>query len=512
MAPITNCMREGKFEWTNEAAQAFVIIKEKLTSEPILVLPDFSVAFELHCDASKLGIGAVLSQKGRPVAFYSEKLAGARGRYDTYDVEFHAIVQAIKHWRHDLVHREFVLFTDHDALSQLDSQAKVSARHAGWISYLQQFTFSIRHQSSKTNRVADALSRRHGLLTTMHTYVNGFATFADLYPSDPFFALIFRDAALSVNGDYTVQDSFLLKGLHLCVPECSLRQKIIEELHNKGHIGRDRTLHLVSSSYFWPSLRRDVERFIQRFRVCQQSKGKASNAGLYLPLPIPTQPWTDLSMDFVLALPRTQGGYDSIFVVVDRFSKMVHFIACKKTTDAVHVVLLFFREVYRLHGLPSSIVSDRDTRFLSHFWRSLWKLFGSLDMSTTYHPQADGQTEVTNRSLGNLLHCLVGDNIKSWDTKLGQAEFAHNHALNRSLGFSPFRVVYGLTPRGPLDLSTAPDKTRHHGDAIDFVSDLQEVHKQAQSNLEASTAKYKDAADSKRREVIFSLEILYGFI
>lgn len=126
------------------------------------------------------------------MAFYSEKLAGARGRYSTYDVEFYAIVQAIKHWRHYLVHREFVLFTDHDALRHLDSQAKVSARHAAWISYLQQFTFAIRHQSGKTNRVADALSRRHGLLTTLHSTVPGFAVFADLYPTDPFFSRYFQ--------------------------------------------------------------------------------------------------------------------------------------------------------------------------------------------------------------------------------------------------------------------------------------------------------------------------------
>ena len=212
-----------------------------------------------------------------------------------------------------------------------------------------------------------------------------------------------------------------------------------------------------------------------------------------------------MSMDFVSGLPQTQKGHDSIFVVVDRFSKMAHFVACKKKIDAVNVAVLFFREIYRLHGLPSAIVSDRDARFLSHFWRSLWKLLGtSLDMSTAYHPQSDGQTKVTNHSLGNLLRCLVGDNIRSWDCKLGQAEFDHNHALNRNLGFSPFRVVYGIVPCGPLDLSIVPDKTCHHGEAVDFVSDIHDIHAQARSNLEASTAKYKVAADKKRREVLFA--------
>lgn len=165
-----------------------------------------------------------------------------------------------------------------------------------------------------------------------------------------------------------------------------------------------------------------------------------------------------------MELLKTQHGFDSIFVVVDRLSKMVHFIPCKKTTYAVNVALLYFREVYRLHGLPTSIMYDRDTCFFSHFWRSLWRSVNTkLDFSSAYNPQIDGQTEVVNRSLGDLLRCLVGDHIKSWDQKLCHAEFAHNHAVNRSIGFSPFQVVCGLVPRGPFDLVLISTTIKMHG-------------------------------------------------
>ena len=155
----------------------------------------------------------------------------------------------------------------------------------------------------------------------------------------------------------------------------------------------------------------------------------------------------------MLGLPRTPRGFDSIFVVADRFSKMAPFIPCQKTSDATHVVNLFFREVVRLHGLPRSIVSERDTKFVGHFWKMLWKKMGTdLTFSSTYHPQTDGQTKVVNRSLGNLLRILVTEHHNQWDHILPQAEFAYNDSPNRSTRKSPFQILYGMQPRGVSEL------------------------------------------------------------
>lgn len=286
-ASLTDCMKGSSFIWTTEANTAFEDLKECLVSAKILVLPDFTQVFELHCDACKFGIGAVLSQLGHPIAFFSEKIAGSRARYTTYDVEFYAIVQAIKHWRHYLFHQEFIFYTDHDALKHLGSQDKISSRHASWIAFLQQFTFVIKHMSGKFNKVADALSRRHSLLATLQVSVPGFAILPDLYAFDPYFGPIWSSLHEGFHDEFVLQDDFIFRGTRLCVPEGSLRLKIIEELHEEGHVGRDRTLQLVTDSYFWPTLRRDVYRFVERCVVCQRSKGHASNSGLYLPLPIP---------------------------------------------------------------------------------------------------------------------------------------------------------------------------------------------------------------------------------
>jgi hypothetical protein len=298
-----------------------------------------------------VGIGAVLSQEGKPIAFFSEKLNESRRKYSTYDKEFYAIVRALDHWSHYLLPHEFLLHSDYELLKYLNSQQKLNSRHASWVEFLQPYSFSIKHKSGKLNQVADALSRRHSLLSTMEVQVLGFEVLKELYKNDPDFGNEWESCSQGSFNHFLVQEGFLFKNSRLCIPQCSLRREIIQEVHGgglAGHFGRDKTLALVQENFFWPKLAHDVECFVKSCKICQIAK----STGLYTPLPVPKAPWEDISLDFVLGLPRTQRNKDSIMVVVDRFSKMAHFVPCNKTADASHIADLYFREIVKLHGVP----------------------------------------------------------------------------------------------------------------------------------------------------------------
>ena len=258
-------------------------------------------------------------------------------------------------------------------------------------------------------------------------------------------------------------------------------------------------MQALEARYYWPHLRRDVCRLIGRCTTCIIGKMTKQNSGQYLPLPVAEYPSQEVSLDFVLGLPRTWRQQDSILVVVDRFSKMAHFLPCSKTTDASHTARLFFNEIVRLHGIPRSIVSDRNVRFTSSFWKTLWRLMGTtLQISMAFHPQTDGQTEVTNRTLGNILRCLVHENTSSWDELLPRGEFAYNTSEHRATGYSHFRVNTGLDPNLPVDLLPLPITGAYSTEAITFATDLAALHRQVHDRLTAYNSKIKTAAYKHR--------------
>lgn len=173
-----------------------------------------------------------------------------------------------------------------------------------------------------------------------------------------------------------------------------MRENLIREKHCGtlgGHFGIDRTLELLRRNYHWPKLPTDVRNFVETCTICQRAKGVRTNQGHYQPLTIPTNPSNNVSIDFVLGLPRTRQVFDSTFVIVDKFSKMAHFVPRKISNDASHIANLFFKEVVKIHGLSTSIILDRDMKFQGHFWRTLWKkLYTNLSFSSAYHAQIDG--------------------------------------------------------------------------------------------------------------------------
>ena len=511
VAPLTDLLKESQFAWSAPADQAFQRIKIAVLSAPVLRLPDFDKLFDVATDASSSGIRAVLSQDLHPVSYFSEKLSDPKSRYTNYDRELYAVVQALKYWRHYLLHREFTLYSDHEALCFLHSQKKLSAKHGRWVETLQDYNFSLRHRPGSENRVADALSRRAHTLQISQAIITGFDRLPLVYQDCPDFrdhwATMVHSAA--EYPDYRVDSGFLFFRDRLCVPSGSTRDFLIWEVHGgglAGHFGITKTTQELERRYFWPHLRRDTRRMVGRCTICTIGKMTRQNSGQYLPLPVPDSPWKEISLDFVLGLPRTRRQLDTILVVVDRFSKMAHFVACAKTADAAHTARLFFNEIVRLHGVPRSIVLDRDIRFTSTFWKTLWHLMGTtLRFSTAFHPQTDGQTEVTNRSLGNLLRCLVQDNKASWDELLPRAEFAYNASSHRATGYSPFQINTGRNPNLPIDLVPLPALKTTSAEAVDYATDLTAIHQQTKARITAYNTKIKETADARRRPLAYQV-------
>jgi hypothetical protein len=269
-------------------------------------------------------------------------------------------MEALKKWRHYLVPKEFVLYNDNHTLQFVTQQEKLNQKHVKWVEFMHNFTFVTKHIYGTAKKVVDALSNKCLLMQEFRVKTLGFDNLKEMYRDDPYFKeayeasenLVLRDRSQWT--EYMIQDGLLFRENQLCIPKCSMRENLLKEKHSGGlarNFGHDKTFSKLNGSYFCPGMRTNVKKVVDRCRICQHTKGERKNTGLYQPLPIPERPWDAVRMDFILGLPRTQRGCDSIFVVVDKFSKMAHFIPCQKTSDATHIANLFFKEVVRLHSV-----------------------------------------------------------------------------------------------------------------------------------------------------------------
>jgi hypothetical protein len=510
--------------WTQEHDHAFDAVKALLTAAPTLVPFDPDAPTMVHCDASDGAIGAVLTQEQsdgyHPVAYESRKLTTAELKYAIHEKELLAIIHVLAAWRHYLEGQRFTCITDHDSLKYINSQPQLSRRQARWVEKLQQFDIDIKYKPGPTNVVADALSRRpHDMLAAISTTEldqDIKTAIRTALKQDPTFRETLKNISdgvqvpdLVIGGDGLMYET--TQGhLRVYVPsDAELQAKILHEHHDapsSAHFGVAKTLERVSRSYYWPGQRQTVESYVKGCDACQRNKSvNAKPIGELQPLPIPEGKWETITMDFITKLPKTKRGHDAILVVVDKLSKMVHYAPTRTNAKATEVAQLFLDRVFRLHGLPKTIVSDRDSRFTGNFWRTVFKALGTkLAMSTAYHPQTDGQTERANRTLEENLRSYVNSQHDDWDDHLPVIEAAYNNAVNASTGFTPFFLNYGFHPRMPGDIS-APLATCSTPAAASFLQQLHEDLETARTNLAEAQHSQKRAADRRRRVQEFKI-------
>ncbi|KAI3748512.1 hypothetical protein L6452_11629 [Arctium lappa] len=405
-----------KFVWTEMQEEAFRTLQKKLCEAPILSLPDETEDFVVYSDASNMGLGCVLMQRGKVIAYASRQLKVHEVNYPTHDLE---------------------LAVDYDC--------------------------ELLYHPGKANVVADALSRKvcGGNSRATFARIEITSTLIDRIKVSQVEALLEEN----LKGEVMAKQHLLLtedtRGVKLFngrvwVPKIGgNRGLLLEDAHKSKysiHLGSTKMYRDLKLLYWWPVMKLDVARYVEQCVTCLQVKAEHQRPyGSLQSLEIPEWKWEHITMDFVTKLPKTLKGHDAIWVIVDRLTKSAHFLAMRETLPMDKLAKLYIDEVISWHGVPLSIVSDRDSRFTSHFWDGLQKELGTrVKLSTTYHPQTDGQSERTIQTLEDMLRSCVIDFGGSWDTHLPLVEFAYNNSYHSIIGMAPFEALYGRKCRTPV--------------------------------------------------------------
>ncbi|GJT07505.1 putative nucleotidyltransferase, ribonuclease H [Tanacetum coccineum] len=301
-------------------------------------------------------------------------------------------------------------------------------------------------------------------------------------------------------------DGILWQGTKLCVPEDpTLREALMTEAHSSPfsiHPGSTKMYHDLKQHFWWSGMKRDVATFVSKCLTCQQVKIEHQRAsGLLQPLEIPVWKWDEISMDFVTGLPRTQRKHDAIWVVVDRLTKSAHFLPIRKDYPVSKLAEMFQQEIVRLHGTPSAIVSDRDPRFTSRFWKGLQKAWGTrLKFSTAFHPETDGQSERTIQTLEDMLRSCALEWAGNWDDYICLVEFAYNNSWHASIKWAPFEMLYGRKCRAPICWDQVGERILEGPEMIEVTNEKVVV---AREKLKEAQTRQKSYADRHRRALEF---------
>ncbi|GJV42262.1 putative reverse transcriptase domain-containing protein [Tanacetum coccineum] len=405
-------------DWTSPKSPTEIRQFLGLVGAPILALPEGSEDFIAYCDASKKGLGAVLMQREKVISYASHQLKIHEKNYTTHDLELGAVVFRSQ---------------DLEALS-IRNQVTVKEREPPLRVRALVMTISLDLPKQILNAQTEARKPEN----IKNEDVGGMLVENAKYPE------AIRTEKLEPRADGTL----CLNGRSWLPCYGDLWTVIMHESHKSKysiHPGSDKMYQDMKKLYWWPNMKADIATYVSKCLTCAKVKAEHQRpSGLLVQPKIPEWKWDNITMDFVTKLPKSSQGYDTIWVIVDRLTKSAIFTPMKETDPLDKLARMYLKEVVTRHGIPVSIICDRDPRFASNFWRSLQNALGTnLDMSTAYHPQTDGQSERTIQTLEDMLRACAIDFGKGWVNHLPLVEFSYNNSYHASIKAAPFEALYG---------------------------------------------------------------------
>lgn len=464
---LTELLSKRKvFKWTTEAQTAFDKVKNKLTTAPVLVSANFAKPFILQCDASTLGVGAVLAQNDsdgneRPIAYMSQKLNKAQRNYSITELECFAVILAIKKFRYFIEGQEFKVITDHASLKWLMGQKDLTGRLARWALKLQGFVFTIEHRRGKDNVVPDALSRAFENEITVAEIE------LEILPSINLESPAFdgteysnwrEEFSRSEFPDYKIIDKFIYKrakfsdggidqssSWKLLVPT-ELRNQILYAAHNlpqAAHGGIAKTAARIRKFFYWPGMLIDVHKYVINCDLCKTSK--IPNSILKPPLGqmVETErPFQRLYVDLIGPFPRTKHGHIGILIILDHFSKFTFIIPLKKFISKP-IVNYLRNDIFNCYGVPEIVVTDNGSQFKSREFEQFLSKYGVSHQCTAVHSPQSNASERVNRSINEALRSYIRDDQRKWDTYLSSINCALRNSVHQTTGQTPYELVFG---------------------------------------------------------------------